>query len=341
MAMLAGRLIGSAAVMIAYRRSPPLKIVFNLSLVVSEVCLALTIFRALAPDTPGAGPATWLAAYAAAFAADVMGVVAISCAIAARDGAVDLRALFSGAGSLKVPALAVTLGLICVVSLTGMRESAWLLLGFGVLLLLAFRTYASLAEKHLNLERLYRFSQAVSSSRGARRRHEQRAGRGQGGAAVRPGDGGVHRPGRRPRGPGAAGRGRAADPVGGTPDSGGRRWVLRQVVDEADAAAHAAAHPRCPRRGAGSAQYEMRDAVIVPLNGPLRHRRSARRRRPARRHHAPSTTTTRCCSRPSPTTPASRCATASSSASCGTTPCTTPSPGCPTGRTCSAGSPPR
>ena len=32
MAMLAGRLIGSAAVMVAYRRSPPLKIVFNLSL---------------------------------------------------------------------------------------------------------------------------------------------------------------------------------------------------------------------------------------------------------------------------------------------------------------------
>ena len=37
MAMLAGRLIGSAAVMIAYRRSPPLKIVFNLSLLVSEI----------------------------------------------------------------------------------------------------------------------------------------------------------------------------------------------------------------------------------------------------------------------------------------------------------------
>ena len=89
--------------MIAYRRSPPLKIVFNLSLLVSEICLALTIFGAVAPATPGAGPATWLAAYAAAFAADVMGVVAISCAIAARDGAVDLRALFSGAGRSRCP----------------------------------------------------------------------------------------------------------------------------------------------------------------------------------------------------------------------------------------------
>ena len=32
---------------------------------------------------------------------------------------------------MKVPALAVTLGLICVVSLTGTGESAWLLMGFG------------------------------------------------------------------------------------------------------------------------------------------------------------------------------------------------------------------
>jgi len=66
MAMLAGRTIGSLATMVFYRRSPPLKIVFNVSLLVSETCLALTIFRALAPSTPVAGPATWLAAYAAA-----------------------------------------------------------------------------------------------------------------------------------------------------------------------------------------------------------------------------------------------------------------------------------
>ena len=70
LAMLAGRLIGSAAVMIAYCRSPPLKIVFNLSLFVPRKGPprpATTPFWALAPDTAVAGPATWLAAYAAAF----------------------------------------------------------------------------------------------------------------------------------------------------------------------------------------------------------------------------------------------------------------------------------
>ena len=150
--------------MIGYRRSPPLKITVNLALILSETAIAIALFRALSPEDPGAGPATWLAAYAAAFAADLMGAVVISCIIAARDGGVDVRSLLSGAGSLKVPALAVTLGLISVSSLDAMHETAWLLLAFGVLLLLAFRTYATLAERHLNLERLYRFSQAVSTS---------------------------------------------------------------------------------------------------------------------------------------------------------------------------------
>ena len=339
MAMLAGRLIGSAAVMVAYRRSPPLKIVFNLSLLVSEICLALTIFRALAPATPVAGPATWLAAYAAAFAADVMGVVAISCVIAARDGAVDLRALFSGAGSLKVPAMAVTLGLVCVVSLAGMRESAWLLLGFGVLLLLAFRTYASLAERHLNLERLYRFSQAVSSSVElddvmnnvlGEAKEVLRSDRAT--AAFIGPDGELVARVRLD----AAGRlSRSEEPSTPEDDLGAAPGHRR-----GEAAAHAPAHPGA--RGA---------ALAGAVRDARRRRRPAQRARPASSERSssptgsatsgPSRTTTPCCSRPSPTTPASRCATASSSASCATTPCTTRSPGCPTGRTCSAGSPPR
>jgi diguanylate cyclase (GGDEF)-like protein len=266
MAMLAGRLIGSAAVMVAHRRSPPLKIVFNLSLLVSEICLALTVFRALAPDTPHGGAATWLASYAAAFAADVMGVAAISGAIAARDGAVDLRALFSGAGSLKVPALAVTLGLICVVSLTGMPESAWLLLGFGILLLLAFRTYASLAEKHLNLERLYRFSQAVSSSVElddvmnnvlGEAREVLRSDRAT--AAFTGPDGELVARVRLD----ATGRlSRSEEPP--TPEDA---WVLHQVVDEGRSLLMPR-HTRVPEARRWLAQYGMRDAVVVPLGGP-------------------------------------------------------------------------
>ena len=89
MAMLVGRLVGSAAVMIVL---PPVAAAEDRLQPGAARCprpaLALAMFRASRRPRPGAGPATWLAAYAAAFAADVMGVVAISCVIAARDGGV-------------------------------------------------------------------------------------------------------------------------------------------------------------------------------------------------------------------------------------------------------------
>jgi diguanylate cyclase (GGDEF)-like protein len=163
-ALVAARVLAMGAVMVGRRRSPPLKVAFNLSLVLAQTCVALALFHALSPDTAVAGPATWLAAYVAALVADGLGVVAISTIIAVYDGGVNLRALLSTTGSLQVPAMGITLGLVAVTSLAASPTSAWLLGGLGLLVLLAFRAYASLAERHLNLERLYRFSQAVSSA---------------------------------------------------------------------------------------------------------------------------------------------------------------------------------
>ncbi|GAA3173216.1 EAL domain-containing protein [Blastococcus jejuensis] len=265
LALVIGRVVGSAAAMIGYRRSPPLKVAFNLSLILSETGLAVALFHALAPDDPGSGPATWLAAYVAAFAADLMGAVAISCVIAARDGGVDIRSLLSGAGSLKVPALAVTLGLVCVISLAAAPTSAWLLLAFGVLLLLAFRAYAALAERHLNLERLYRFSQAVGAAseldevmrnvlEEAREvLHSERAT-----AAFTDPDGELVARVRLD----AAGRLTRSEEPAGPEDA----WVLQQVVDGGRPVLMPRS-TRVPEARRWLAAYAMRDAVVVPLNG--------------------------------------------------------------------------
>jgi diguanylate cyclase (GGDEF)-like protein len=264
-ALIAGRALGSAVAMIGYRRSPLLKITVNLALILSETALAITLFRALSPDSAGSGPATWLAAYAAAFAADLMGAVVISCIIAARDGGVDVRSLLSGAGSLKVPALAVTLGLISVSSLDAMHETAWLLMAFGVLLLLAFRTYATLAERHLNLERLYRFSQAVSTSveldevmlnvlgEAKEVLHADRAS-----AAFLGPDGELVARVRLD----AAGRLSRSEEPATAEDS----WLLAQVADDGTPVLMPRS-TRTPEARAWLATYGMRDAVAVPLNG--------------------------------------------------------------------------
>ena len=165
-----------------------------------------------------------------------------------------------------MPALAVTLGLVCVVSLAGMRESAWLLIGFGVLLLLAFRTYASLAEKHLNLERLYRFSQAVGSSVElddvmnnvlGEAKEVLRADRAT--AAFIGPDGDLVARVRLD----AAGRLSRSEEAS-TPEDA---WVLRHVVEEGTPLLMART-PGLPEVRRWLAQYEMRDAVVVPLRAP-------------------------------------------------------------------------
>jgi diguanylate cyclase (GGDEF)-like protein len=58
----------------------------------------------------------------------------------------------------------VTLGLLAAISLAAAPHSALLLLIAGGGLLLGYRAYAALADRNLDLERLYRFTQAVTSS---------------------------------------------------------------------------------------------------------------------------------------------------------------------------------
>ena len=164
LALLCGRIIASTVVMVGVRKSPPMKVALNVSLLIAETSVAIAIFAAISSGATSPGPITWLAAYAGALAGDLVAAIAVGCAIAVYDGGVNIRALMTDAGSLAVPAMGVTLGLIAVLTLAASTTAGWLLLAFGILALLAFRAYASLAERHLNLERLYRFSQAVSSA---------------------------------------------------------------------------------------------------------------------------------------------------------------------------------
>lgn len=160
-----GRLVGGGVTLVVLRRCPPLKTCFNLALFAAETVLCLAVFSAVSSWGGGNTAMTWAGAYAGAFAANVLGGLAISLVISVYDGVVRLRPLLQGclAGQSAAP-MVVTLGLVAVTSLAASPLAAWLLIGFGALLLFAYRGYASLSDRHLNLERLYRFSQAVSSS---------------------------------------------------------------------------------------------------------------------------------------------------------------------------------
>jgi diguanylate cyclase (GGDEF)-like protein len=165
LALLVGRLVGSAAILLFHRRSSPLKTVWNLASLSLQTAVAATLFHFISAGHGVTHPLTWLAAYAGPMVANWVSSVALALVVAVYEGELSPLALARSVvtGEQYAP-LVITFGLIAVGSLTFSPWYAVPLLVVGAGLLAAYRAYASLSDRHLGLERLYRFTQAVSSS---------------------------------------------------------------------------------------------------------------------------------------------------------------------------------
>ncbi len=164
LSLVIGRLVGSAAVLLFQRRSAPMKTVFNLALAAAEAAAAVLAFSLVA-QAGGSAPVLWLAALVAALLSHAVGIVAVGMVIAAFESGLRPRELARDAviGQPITP-MVVAVALVAVTSLAADIRSALLLVLTTAGLLAAYRAYASLNDRHLNLERLYRFTQAVTSS---------------------------------------------------------------------------------------------------------------------------------------------------------------------------------
>jgi diguanylate cyclase (GGDEF)-like protein len=163
-ALVAGRLVGSVAVCVLWRRQPPIKVVFNASLIFSESCLAVLTFHAVL-GSGALGPRAWAAAIAATTSAAVLSALAVSCVIALVEGGVRLRDLLTETTRGIVAAGSATV--IALVGVHALAQSPLAAVPLGVclaLLMVGYRHYAWLWERHLGLERLHRLNQALSSS---------------------------------------------------------------------------------------------------------------------------------------------------------------------------------
>ncbi|WP_165640124.1 putative bifunctional diguanylate cyclase/phosphodiesterase [Klenkia brasiliensis] len=162
--LVVGRLVGSAAVF-AWQRRSPLKTGWNLALISAQTALTTAVLHLVLHAAPGSAPLAWLGAFAGAFAAHALGSVALAAVIAVYERDLDLRGLLRdiAVGDPTAPVV-VTVGLVVVTSLQASLVSAWLLVPALTGLVLGYRAYATLTERHLGLERLLRFTQAVSDS---------------------------------------------------------------------------------------------------------------------------------------------------------------------------------
>jgi len=164
--LVLGRLVGSAAVF-AWQRRSPLKTGWNLALISAQTVLTTAVLHLVITAAPDSEPLAWIGALAGAFAAHALGSIALAAVIAVYERDLDLRGLLRdiAVGDPTAPVV-VTIGLVVVTSLQASLVSAWLLVPALTGLVLGYRAYAGLTERHLDLERLLRFTQAVSDSPG-------------------------------------------------------------------------------------------------------------------------------------------------------------------------------
>jgi diguanylate cyclase (GGDEF)-like protein len=163
--LVLGRLLGSVAVFVFLRRSSALKTTFNTALVLAETLVSIAVFRLLAGGLAAVEPRDWFAAIAAVVIANAVGAVALGLVIAIYEGGTTLRSLTTDAvtGQLFAPGV-VVLGLVAVICIDAGGHNPWMVGAAVVVLTVCYRKYSSLFDRHVNLERLYAFSQAVGRS---------------------------------------------------------------------------------------------------------------------------------------------------------------------------------
>ena len=164
-AFVLARIAGNCLAQIAVRRQhrEPLKLGFNAITSLAEAAAGLAVFVTLRADT-AMSPRTWVAAVLAAAVANAVSGLAVAMLIGwLESNWPGLRGLLlvvaETAGRAVPPA---TFGLVAAIALDA---SAWTWVPIALLcvtVLIGYRAYARLTERHQSLERLYRFSQVVA-----------------------------------------------------------------------------------------------------------------------------------------------------------------------------------
>ena len=150
-------------------RNPPIKLAFNAASIFLQSTVAVAVFSAVIDATgvtaSDLGPVTWLAALAAAVAADLIGNLALFVIIAIRQGEWDTAELgrtlaIAAVGTVVVTDLALLTALVMV------REPQGLAL-LGVVAVLSFLLYRGYHVQRLRygrLQLLYSFTRSVDQA---------------------------------------------------------------------------------------------------------------------------------------------------------------------------------
>ncbi len=162
--VLAG-LIGTGIVMIADRRLPLVKLVFNLGQFALSTSMAIVLLNLLVSPGQSFGPDVWLAAFLAAQVSALMAVLLIGAAISYAEGRVRMSTLVQMlAMDTAVTLTNTSLALAGALVIATDARAAPLLLVPAVTVFLAYRAYLLERQRHEKLEFLYETTRTLSRS---------------------------------------------------------------------------------------------------------------------------------------------------------------------------------
>jgi diguanylate cyclase (GGDEF)-like protein len=166
-ALLIGRLIGSLVVFVLYRRQTPIKAIFNTALVLAGTAFAEAAFLGVLSGADPLGFRGCLAALFAAVAVVILDAAALTQVKIWYEGPIAklaiARMMF---GSVLFAAVVGLIGVVPVLAFSR-GEAAVPVALLGVIVLLGYRAFAALTERHARLERLYELSDALAGAPGS------------------------------------------------------------------------------------------------------------------------------------------------------------------------------
>ncbi len=163
--LVLARLVGPLVVFAIIRRQSLLKLGVNMAVLLVEVGISVELFRLVLGGASAASPRAWLAAYVAVLISGIVSAVLITLVIALFQDEFHLGDLTRAVStSSAVSAVIGTIALVAVNALQRSTETGWLLAGAAAVILICYRAYATLTGRHAALARLYRFTDAISST---------------------------------------------------------------------------------------------------------------------------------------------------------------------------------
>ena len=169
--LIVGRMIGEAIVLIVRDRQELTKLVFNLSMFLTECAVAEVVVHGLGAGHRVTSWPAWPVAFAAVGAADLVSVAAVSAVIRLHGGHVRPARLAAAAGITA--GCNTALALVTAILVTIDPAATVLLVIIALALVAAYRAYNALSQRYEGLEELYQFTKITSGARRAEAALEQ------------------------------------------------------------------------------------------------------------------------------------------------------------------------